>query len=121
MKKLFILICLFFGSVCNASECIRFAIDNSNIQLQLKQEDVLQLSPNVDAAGHHIVELNLTSRGQIKVEKFTGENIGKQVIIYLGDLQVYDSIPITEPLKASSKINWTAKDEYISDILMSCK
>ncbi len=121
MKKLFILVCLLLGSICNASECLRFAIDDSNIYLQLKQEDVLKLSPNVDSAGQHIVEMNLTSKGQARVEKFTGENIGKQVAIYLGDLQVFDSILITEPLNTSSKIDLTAKDEYISDILLSCK
>ena len=122
VKKLFILMYLvWFSSVCNASECLRFIIDNSDRYLQLKQEDVHKLSPNVDAGDNHIVELYLTNKGQLRVEKFTEKNIGEYVAIYLGKLQVFDSVQIMEPLKAASKIDMTADNEYISDILISCK
>ncbi|MFW5443144.1 MAG: hypothetical protein ACKE51_02405 [Methylococcaceae bacterium] len=122
MKRLFILICLvWFAGVCNASECLRFVIDDSDRYLQLEQEDVLKLSPNIDAEGNHIVELHLTNKGQLRVEKFTEKNIGEYVAIYLGKLKVFYSVLIMEPLKAASKIDMTAEDEYISDILMSCK
>lgn len=125
MKKLLISICLvwcgYFMSlgVSNASDCLRFVINNEEF-LQFEKEDVDELEPNVDAEGKNLVEVKFTDQGQLRLKEFTEKNIGNTLLVYSNDLLVSDSIPIRMALDTKTLLLIT-KDEYISSILMGCK
>ncbi len=125
MKKLLISICLVLCGcfislgVSNASDCLRFVINDKEF-LQFEKEDVHEIEPNVDAEGKNLVEVKFTDQGQLRLKEFTEKNIGNTLLVYSNDLLVSDSIPIRMALDTKTLLLIT-KDEYISSILMGCK